>query len=379
MNPAARPAQLSRRVLAYVIDGAVVAVLIGIMVIVWAGVLASTRSVGAVLITNLVCGVVLLAWLLVYTAMQGGAGSIGMRVMKLRLARIDADGTIGFGRALGRNLIWALAGWIVVGYFSPLFDSSPWHRGWHDLAAGSVMTDVRGAETIASVSAAPSVSAETTVTTGSPSADAASGAVPKGPAIVASFDPWDSAQSPTPASAPSGPSISDAKVAASDGGLISIVPGISHSSGHTPSLMAPAPATVSPAPTPPAPNPPPASGPIDQTRIASGDRAFATLIWDDGTRQAVYTRTLFGRNPAPESGAQVAPIRDETLSLSKTHFEILADDQRQVCVVDRHSTNGVAVRRGGDVAQVTPGERVALRRGDVLEFGDRHVTVEVSS
>ncbi len=379
MTAGVRPAQLSRRALAYVIDGGVVAVLVGIMVIVWAGVLASTRSVGAILITNLVCGVVLLAWLLVYTAMQGGAGSIGMRVMKLRLARVDADGTIGFGRALGRNLIWALAGSIVVGYFSPLFDSSPWHRGWHDIAAGSVMTDVRGAEAAASVSAAPSVSSETTVPTGSPSADAAGGAVPTGPAIVASFDPWDSAQSPTPASAPSGPSISDANVAASDGGLISIVPGISHSSGHTPSAMAPAPATVSPAPTPPAPNPPPASGPIDQTRLATGDRAFATLIWDDGTRQAVYTRTLFGRNPAPESGAQVAPIRDETLSLSKTHFELLVDEQRQVWVIDRHSTNGVAVRRGGDVAQATPGERVALRRGDVLEFGDRHVTVEVSS
>ena len=244
MTAGVRPAQLSRRALAYVIDGGVVAVLVGIMVIVWAGVLASTRSVGAILITNLVCGVVLLAWLLVYTAMQGGAGSIGMRVMKLRLARVDADGTIGFGRALGRNLIWALAGSIVVGYFSPLFDSSPWHRGWHDIAAGSVMTDVRGAEAAASVSAAPSVSSETTVPTGSPSADAAGGAVPTGPAIVASFDPWDSAQSPTPASAPSGPSISDANVAASDGGLISIVPGISHSSGHTPSAMAPAPATV---------------------------------------------------------------------------------------------------------------------------------------
>ena len=63
MTAGVRPAQLSRRALAYVIDGGVVAVLVGIMVIVWAGVLASTRSVGAILITNLVCGVVLLAWL----------------------------------------------------------------------------------------------------------------------------------------------------------------------------------------------------------------------------------------------------------------------------------------------------------------------------
>jgi hypothetical protein len=74
----------------------------------------------------------------VYTLMQAGAGlarharsgcdSCGRAgSMRRRASRL------GFGRALGRNLVWALGGAIVVGYF--FFDSSPWHRGWHDRAA----------------------------------------------------------------------------------------------------------------------------------------------------------------------------------------------------------------------------------------------------
>ena len=75
----------------------------------------------------------------------------------------------------------------------------------------------------------------------------------------------------------------------------------------------------------------------------------------------------------------VSPVRDETLSLSKTHFELIPDDDRAVWVVDRHSTNGVAVRRGDDLLPLEPGERTRVRAGDVLVFGDRQVSVEVTS
>ncbi|WP_157555749.1 FHA domain-containing protein, partial [Microbacterium hominis] len=121
---------------------------------------------------------------------------------------------------------------------------------------------------------------------------------------------------------------------------------------------------------------------LDETRISTGERPFARLVWDDGTRQAVYGRTLFGRNPAPETGAMVSAVRDETLSLSKTHFELVPADDRSVWVVDRHSTNGVVLRHGvgGAEAQpLVPGERTRVRSGDVLEFGDRQVTIEVAS
>ena len=70
-------------------------------------------------------------------------------------------------------------------------------------------------------------------------------------------------------------------------------------------------------------------------------------------------------------------MRDETLSLSKTHFELVPGDDRSLWVIDRHSTNGVVVRRGVQHVAATPGERVTLHGGDVLEFGDRHVRIEV--
>src|SRR5690606_16668616 len=52
-------------------------------------------------------------------------------------------------------LIWAGGSAIIVGMFSPLFDQSPWRRGWHDRVAGAVMTDVRGVPPAYAPPAAP--------------------------------------------------------------------------------------------------------------------------------------------------------------------------------------------------------------------------------
>jgi hypothetical protein len=130
-------------------------------------------------------------------------------------------------------------------------------------------------------------------------------------------------------------------------GVISFVPGVSDADRLDQPAPAPAPGLptveVSDAPPPvsgaPAADRGPVSGAgvviesIDETRISTGERPFARLVWDDGTRQALYGRTLFGRNPT-ETGAMVSPVRDETLSLSKTHFELIPDDDRAVWVVD---------------------------------------------
>jgi hypothetical protein len=104
-------------------------------------------------------------------------------------------------------------------------------------------------------------------------------------------------------------------------------------------------------------------------------RPLAQLIWDDGTRVAVRARTLFGRNPPRDGGAAAIPVRDETLSLSKTHFEIGADDSGS-WISDRHSTNGTVVVRMGVREQLVPGVHVPIRAGDRIEFGDRSVYVE---
>ncbi|WP_421078658.1 FHA domain-containing protein [Microbacterium sp. SA075R] len=147
-----------------------------------------------------------------------------------------------------------------------------------------------------------------------------------------------------------------------------------------------------PAPTPaPAPAPAPAEEVSDDTIVPGGDapdgydpllddtivvrreppRPTATLVWDDGAVHTVDGFTLFGRNPSGE-GETVA-VRDESLSLSKTHFALDVDGDG-AWITDRHSTNGVVIVRGGDRIDVVPGERTPLVEGDVLEMGDRTAT-----
>lgn len=442
---AGAPAGSGRRVAAYLIDGVIGLVVMGAVAGIVFGVSSAT---GGRLTAMFVLGGAYaagFAWFLVYTALQGRGGSIGMRLLRLRLRR-HADGTaLGFWRALVRNAVWAVGGAVVVGYFSPLFDRSPWHRGWHDLAAGAVMTDAVEPEPDPQPADEPEEAVPAPV---EPSF------VPAGPflPVAETVPPWaDDAPATDAASSRPDPG---------DDPVISVVPGITRAERPAPDAATPLVERVVPveraapvtravsaervvpveraAPTGPGapgtpavpgdrvvpvdpaapgapgervvparpverglpglpgtPVPPGASvvrdvpvapsgdgsaaddDAVEDTRITTGDRAFAVLVWDDGIRQAVYRRTLFGRNPTAEDGALTAPIRDETLSLSKTHFELGVDDDRTVWIVDRHSTNGVVVRRGVQHVAATPGERVTLHGGDVLEFGDRHVRIEV--
>lgn len=386
-----RPAQLGRRIGAYVIDGAVGMVVLLIAVGIFAGISFGTGGALPLPVAVLLAYVIGLGWFVVYTFMQAGAGSLGMRALGLRLVLVDQPGAtrLGFGKALVRNVIWALASAIIVGPFSPLFDSSPWHRGWHDRVSGAVMTDVAGRGAVlphaaeAPASGPDAEKSPTRPSTLAPTVLPAAPILPVGDAPdLAGWTP-----SAAPVAARPTPAVS---------GLISFVPGVSDTSR----LDAVEPAARSAVPTvdaPPAPAPAPAvsaaapvvsdshavsSGLIenlDETRVSTGERPDARLVWDDGARQAVYGRTLFGRNPAPETGAMVSPVRDETLSLSKTHFELIPDGDRTLWVVDRHSTNGVGLRRGGELQHLVPGERTRVRQGDVLEFGDRQVTIELAS
>ncbi|MDD7928497.1 FHA domain-containing protein [Microbacterium thalli] len=109
--------------------------------------------------------------------------------------------------------------------------------------------------------------------------------------------------------------------------------------------------------------------------IRSGVRAL--LTWDDGRRMAVYARTVFGRDPSRAAGAEVVVLRDETLTLSRTHFELVPLEAGGLAVIDRASMNGIVVVRADAAVPVVPGERTVLRSGDRLELGDRWLTVEV--
>lgn len=385
---ARRAATLGRRVGAYLIDGAIALVVLLLGAGLFAGISFGTGGSFPLWLAGVGAYVLLGAWLVVYTLMQGGAGSLGMRALGLRLGRAEGDARLGFGRALGRNVVWGLGSAIVVGYFSPLFDGSAWRRGWHDKASGAVMTDVAGRGALVAESGPAAAPADTTdAGAPSPVTPAASepSVLPLAPILPVGDDTELAGWTPSGASAP-------ARSSAQASGVISFVPGVTDPDLYDAPPPAAAPALpvvdvevgAAAAPAPAGSSAAPVEGVPDETRMSTGERPAARLVWDDGARQALYGRTVFGRNPAPETGAMVSPVRDETLSLSKTHFELVPDtdgaggDPRALWVIDRHSTNGVVILRGTQRQTVAPGERTRVHRGDVLEFGDRTVSIEVA-
>lgn len=118
--------------------------------------------------------------------------------------------------------------------------------------------------------------------------------------------------------------------------------------------------------------------PAQRAALFADAPVIAVLTWDDGTRMAVYGRTLYGRNPAVEAGIVSVPVRDETLSLSKTHFEI-GGDVSGAWIADRHSTNGTVLVRDGGRHPLVAGMPTSLRAGDRLELGDRTAIVGTAS
>ncbi|TQJ30566.1 RDD family protein [Microbacterium sp. SLBN-146] len=424
----AAPASLGRRAGAYLIDLAistvvlVVAAVIGVAVAQPAGIRDDAALAMAILAVYGVVALIGLVWVVVYTWMQGGRGSVGQRLVRIRLADAENSAPIGFGRALLRNLIWGLAAYVIVGYFSVLFDSSGRRQGWHDKVANTLVvntTDAGGRGSTSAPAAAaqlPSAAAQATATAVASALPPVPGSAPVFPGAAAFAPPAFPAPAtgvppvpplPMPSQPVSPPPVSPQSVSpvqspepsrsapTGPGAMISSVPGITidpePAASRTPTAPVAAPAPAAPL-SPPQVSAPPApraeAAPatdeldIDETRAAApapatapaASRELTVLSWDDGTRTAVYTRTLFGRNPAREDGAVVASIRDETLSLSKTHFEIgpAADG---VYVLDRHSTNGTTLVRGGGRQQLVAGTRTTLVAGDVLEFGDRRATV----
>ncbi|MGL3149266.1 RDD family protein [Microbacterium sp. A82] len=386
-------APTSRRAVAYIID-AVIAGGIGIVLSIILSIAMFTAGspeaiLGVLAIGGPLISLVLLGWFIVYTFMQSGTGSIGMRAQGLRLVQETDSSRLGFGRTLLRNIIFGLAAAIIVGYFTPLFDSSGRFQGWHDKVAKSLMMDAR---TVTAATPAPPTEAmpippRPPLPNAAPAAPAAPvapfmpglrgtpGLASPIPAPVVAPQPAAPAPAPVVAPQPATPAapaplVQPASPATGEETLIAFVPGITQDG--PPAATPPTPAQ----PVPPAPaHPAPADdlGDIEDTRISiPGHRLVFT--WDDGTRVTVSRRTLFGRNPSPEDGAVVVPVRDETLSLSKTHFEAAAEPSGG-WIMDRHSTNGTVVVRDGHRITCTPGEQTPIRLGDAIEIGDRIVTV----
>ncbi|MDY0907943.1 RDD family protein [Microbacterium sp. CFBP9034] len=377
------PATIGRRVGAYTIDLAIAAGIgiafagVAVGIVLGTGSPADPRTLAlAFVLAGVAFWAGSAAWAIVCTAMQGGRGSVGQRAVDIRLVRADGSGPIGFWRALGRNVVWALSCMIFVGWFTPLFDASPLRQGWHDRASGAIVIDGRWTD-----AAAPAA----------PHPRAVAHRLPQAAPTEVEFSPWflDAPSVVPPRPAP--PVLPNAAVPPT-----AIIPVVHPVPAPAPPLQPAAAATFAPS-APPAPAPVlvpqlvPAASDLDATRTAitvppPAQRAalfadppvLAVLTWDDGSAMAVYGRTLYGRNPAVEPGTVSVPVRDETLSLSKTHFEI-GGDASASWVLDRHSTNGTVLVRDGGRHRLIPGIPTSLRSGDRLELGDRSVFVGSTS
>ncbi|REJ06918.1 FHA domain-containing protein [Microbacterium bovistercoris] len=102
------------------------------------------------------------------------------------------------------------------------------------------------------------------------------------------------------------------------------------------------------------------------------------LVLDTGERIEVRATVLIGRSPKPADGegsVQLVPLADDSRSVSKTHLAIMPT-RRGLLAVDRGSTNGSAVLRGGVETALAPGQPQPLTTGDGVRFGDRMLRVE---
>ncbi|HCS62033.1 MAG TPA: hypothetical protein DIW46_11690, partial [Microbacterium sp.] len=139
-------APTSRRAVAYIIDAVIaggLGVVLGIILSISVAMAGLEGALGVLAIGGPLIWLVMLGWFVVYTLMQSGKGSIGMRAQGLRLAQETTGAPLGFWKTLLRNVVFGASAAIVVGYFTPLFDGSGRFQGWHDKVAKSVMLDAR--------------------------------------------------------------------------------------------------------------------------------------------------------------------------------------------------------------------------------------------
>lgn len=276
---------------------------------------------------------VALAVLLGLRGLSPGKAALGLRAVGAGTGR-----PVGVGAALLRGLVVGLAGLptLLLGAATLAWTSASdrQRRGWHDHLAGTVVVDLR-----------PVPEAEETDES-RPRAIVNLTAMRLVPATARP----PSATTRTPAAPPAGPRPS------------------------TP-------------PTPPAPPVPPGPPPADRPagarrRAVPTDSPASTPGWqvelDSGERVVVDGLVLLGRGPVAGAGEQVrhlVPLPSQDMSVSKTHAQLQVATDGALVVMDRGSTNGSVLVRGGVSRELTPGKPVTLLDGDTVRLGDRSLRV----
>jgi Predicted membrane protein/domain len=140
------PADLGTRFLARLIDGGIT-----LIPLVCAGLIVSATenaqgepSPGAIFIAlPAYAAVILYEWVMLAASGQ----TFGKRIMKIKVVRVDGR-PLGWAAAFARVYVQVFVSMVSCGIggllfvLSPLFDSSPWKRGWPDQLASSVVIRV---------------------------------------------------------------------------------------------------------------------------------------------------------------------------------------------------------------------------------------------
>jgi hypothetical protein len=291
----------------------------------------------------LIAGAVLLL-VLVSAVLLGLRGvSAGKAVLGLRVLDVQDGRPIGVARALLRGVLLGVATVPTFGFgaaalaWTAVTDRGGRRRGWHDLRARSWVVDVRPREepTVEAVDEPRSVVNLTAMRLVPPSPTPPA----RPPALPLPHDP----DAPT-------------QVSPRQGLGWPLVGGTPD--GQHPRATAP---PVTPRP----------GRPIRRStrwRVA----------FDTGEELDVEGLVLVGRRPEPRPGEPVGTLlalASSDMSLSKTHAQFQVVPDGALVVMDRGSTNGSVLVRGGLFKRLDGGRPATLKHGDRVRFGDREMTV----
>jgi uncharacterized RDD family membrane protein YckC len=280
---------------------------------------------GAVVVLGLASAAVLGTW-----GVSAGKALLGLRVLS-----VDDGLPVGVLRALLRTVLLGVATLPTFGFgaaalaWTAVTDPGGSRRGWHDLKTGSRVVDVRpppAPEGVEIDQPRPVVNL-TAMRLVPPSPTAPT----RPPALPTPHDP----EAPTPVSPRQGL------------GWPLVAPPPTRTAGTTP-----------------------------------GKRAREVARWrvtfDTGEELEVHGLVLVGRRPEARSGEPVRTLlalASTDMSLSKTHAQFQVVPDGALVVMDRGSTNGSVLVRGGLYKRLEGGKPATLKHGDRVRFGDREMTV----
>lgn len=374
--PGISAGDLGRRVVAYVIDAALPAVLS-------AGAVAGVTLVPQLelrIVFGIVAGLLCLGWLVVLWWSQGTRGaSPGMKLMRLEVVAVENGRPVGWGRAIIRTLVFLGLSLTSIGLIVMLvmLVLQPRRQGWHDLASRAVVINAR--ETEATPADLPGAGrGEATGrggvgTVGLPAAFGGQSAQSGDPAALRQQPSGDGPGSYGQSSGgdqAAGPGAPDNQLSQTLGGPAGYGQTLTGAGGSSNPFFRD--------------GPPPDDEGAESTRLVQRagpqrrpDQGW-TIVLGDGRQVPVESLVLIGRNPQPragEEGAEMVSVSDTSRTVSKTHIAV-GVDSRGIYVMDRGSTNGSAIATSsGAFEPCVAGELVRVREGQVVSFGEQRFEV----